>query len=49
PHTPDLKPQEPNSATGTTITIYWTMNQDDVIDCFQVYCMEEPQGIHDEN
>uniref|UniRef100_A0A6I8QBS4 Cardiomyopathy-associated protein 5 n=1 Tax=Xenopus tropicalis TaxID=8364 RepID=A0A6I8QBS4_XENTR len=44
PQTPDLKPQEPNSATSTTITIYWTMNQEDVIDCFQVYCMEEPQG-----
>ncbi|KAE8636134.1 hypothetical protein XENTR_v10002852 [Xenopus tropicalis] len=49
PQTPDLKPQEPNSATSTTITIYWTMNQEDVIDCFQVYCMEEPQGNRDEN
>ncbi|KAM4808298.1 cardiomyopathy-associated protein 5 [Rhinophrynus dorsalis] len=49
PHTPNLKPQEPNSATGNSITIYWTMSEEDVVDCFQVYCMEEPQGNRDEN
>ncbi|XP_040277311.1 cardiomyopathy-associated protein 5 [Bufo bufo] len=49
PQTPKLKPQEHNSATSTSITVYWTMSEEDVIDCFQVYCMEEPQGKGDEN
>ncbi|XP_053557335.1 cardiomyopathy-associated protein 5 [Bombina bombina] len=49
PHTPKLKRQEPNSATGNSIAVYWTMNEEDIIDCFQIYCMEEPQGKRDEN
>ncbi|XP_044132059.1 cardiomyopathy-associated protein 5 isoform X2 [Bufo gargarizans] len=49
PQTPKLKPQEHNTATSTSITVYWTMSEEDVIDCFQVYCMEEPQGKGDEN
>ncbi|XP_078531328.1 cardiomyopathy-associated protein 5 [Lissotriton helveticus] len=49
PHTPKLQPQEPNSATGTSITAYWRVSEEDVIDCFQVYCMEEPQGNRDQS
>ncbi|XP_063309648.1 cardiomyopathy-associated protein 5 isoform X1 [Pelobates fuscus] len=49
PHTPKLKAQERSSATSTTITVYWSMSQEDVIDCFQVYCMEEPQGNRENN
>ncbi|KAM3940043.1 cardiomyopathy-associated protein 5 [Leptodactylus fuscus] len=49
PQTPKLKPQEQSSATSTSITVYWTMSEEDVIDCFQVYCMEEPQGKGDDN
>ncbi|XP_053155592.1 cardiomyopathy-associated protein 5 [Hemicordylus capensis] len=41
PNTPKLQPQDPNSATGTSIAVYWTVNEDDVIDFFQVYCVEE--------
>ncbi|XP_043919645.1 cardiomyopathy-associated protein 5 [Protopterus annectens] len=44
PHTPKIIPQEPNSATSTSVTVYWKLNENDVIDCFQVYCMEEHQG-----
>lgn len=44
PQQPHLQPQEANSATSTSITVYWRVNEDDIIDCFQVYCMEEPQG-----
>ncbi|TSM85992.1 Poly(A) RNA polymerase GLD2 [Bagarius yarrelli] len=44
PQQPHLLPQEANSATSTSVTVYWTVNQGDIIDCFQVYCMEEPQG-----
>ncbi|NXE15835.1 CMYA5 protein, partial [Lophotis ruficrista] len=47
PQTPAVLPQEPNSATSTSIAIYWTVNDGDVIDCFQVYCMEEPQASKD--
>ncbi|XP_043326689.1 cardiomyopathy-associated protein 5 [Cervus canadensis] len=43
PQPPRLEPQELNSATSTTIAVYWSMNKEDVIDSFQVYCMEEPQ------
>ncbi|XP_026862024.2 cardiomyopathy-associated protein 5 [Electrophorus electricus] len=43
PLQPHLQPQEPNSATSTSVTVYWTVNDGDIIDCFQVYCMEEPQ------
>ncbi|XP_032620903.2 cardiomyopathy-associated protein 5 [Chelonoidis abingdonii] len=43
PQTPELLPQEPNSATSTSIAIYWTVSEGDIVDCFQVYCMEEPQ------
>ncbi|XP_016383427.1 cardiomyopathy-associated protein 5-like [Sinocyclocheilus rhinocerous] len=39
-----LQPQQANSATSTSVTVYWKVNEDDIIDCFQVYCMEEPQG-----
>ncbi|KAM9330980.1 cardiomyopathy-associated protein 5 [Gastrophryne carolinensis] len=49
PQTPTLEPQEANSATSTSITVYWTMNEEDIIDCFQVYCMEELQGNRDDN
>ncbi|CAI9545779.1 unnamed protein product [Staurois parvus] len=49
PQTPKLKTQEANSATSTSITVYWTMSEEDIIDYFQVYCMEEPQGNRDEN
>lgn len=45
PQTPKLQQQDPNSATSTSIAVYWTVNEEDVIDFFQVYCMEE----HPEN
>ncbi|XP_044301856.1 cardiomyopathy-associated protein 5 [Varanus komodoensis] len=44
PQTPKLQPQDPNSATSTSIAVYWTVNEDDVIDFFQVYCMEKCPG-----
>ncbi|XP_029999852.1 cardiomyopathy-associated protein 5 isoform X2 [Sphaeramia orbicularis] len=44
PQKPTLQPQEPSSATCTSVTVYWKVNPEDVIDCFQVYCMEDPQG-----
>lgn len=44
PQKPLVQPQEANSATGTSVTVYWTVNEEDIIDCFQVYCMEDPQG-----
>ncbi|KAI1900310.1 hypothetical protein AGOR_G00048660 [Albula goreensis] len=44
PQKPHLQAQESNSATSTSVTVYWTVNEGDIIDCFQVYCMEEPQG-----
>ncbi|XP_043095985.1 cardiomyopathy-associated protein 5 [Puntigrus tetrazona] len=44
PQKPHLQPQQANSATSTAVTVYWKVNEDDIIDCFQVYCMEEPQG-----
>ncbi|TRY95882.1 hypothetical protein DNTS_021407 [Danionella cerebrum] len=44
PQKPHLQPQEANSATSTSVTVYWKVNEGDIIDCFQVYCMEEPQG-----
>ncbi|NXP09947.1 CMYA5 protein, partial [Thinocorus orbignyianus] len=47
PQTPTVVPQEPNSATSTSIAVYWTVNDGDAIDCFQVYCMEEPQASKD--
>ncbi|NXP26974.1 CMYA5 protein, partial [Scytalopus superciliaris] len=47
PQTPTVVPQEPNSATSTSIAIYWSVNDGDVIDCFQVYCMEELQASKD--
>uniref|UniRef100_A0A8V5GKA7 Uncharacterized protein n=1 Tax=Melopsittacus undulatus TaxID=13146 RepID=A0A8V5GKA7_MELUD len=43
PQTPTVIPQEPNSATSTSIAVYWAVNDGDAIDCFQVYCMEELQ------
>ncbi|XP_074851570.1 cardiomyopathy-associated protein 5 isoform X2 [Carettochelys insculpta] len=49
PQTPKLLPQEPNSATSTSIAVYWTVSERDVIDCFQVYCMEEPQANKDQS
>ncbi|KAM5264367.1 cardiomyopathy-associated protein 5 [Ctenodactylus gundi] len=42
PQPPRLEPQEPNSATSTTIAVYWSTCQGDVVDSFQVYCVEEP-------
>ncbi|XP_044052677.1 cardiomyopathy-associated protein 5 isoform X2 [Siniperca chuatsi] len=44
PQRPKLQPQEPGSATSTSVTVYWKVNPGDIIDCFQVYCMEDPQG-----
>ncbi|KAJ6669803.1 hypothetical protein lerEdw1_000352 [Lerista edwardsae] len=44
PQTPKLQQQDPNSATSTSIAVYWTVNEEDVIDFFQVYCMEEYPG-----
>lgn len=44
PQRPTLQTQEPGSATSTSVTVYWRVSPGDVIDCFQVYCMEEPQG-----
>ncbi|XP_062398861.1 cardiomyopathy-associated protein 5 [Sardina pilchardus] len=44
PQNPHLQPQEANSATSTSVTVYWKVNEGDIIDCFQVYCMEDPQG-----
>ncbi|NXR02002.1 CMYA5 protein, partial [Sagittarius serpentarius] len=47
PQTPTVVPQESNSATSTSIAIYWAVNDGDTIDCFQVYCMEELQASKD--
>ncbi|NWW78419.1 CMYA5 protein, partial [Climacteris rufus] len=47
PQTPTVIPQEPNSATSTSIAVYWAVNDGDTIDCFQVYCMEELQASKD--
>ncbi|KAM6228194.1 cardiomyopathy-associated protein 5-like [Spheniscus humboldti] len=44
PQTPTVIPQEPNLATSTSIAVYWAVNDGDTINCFQVYCMEEPQA-----
>ncbi|XP_051806956.1 cardiomyopathy-associated protein 5 [Acanthochromis polyacanthus] len=44
PQRPTLQAQEPGSATSTSVTVYWNVNPGDIIDCFQVYCMEDPQG-----
>uniref|UniRef100_A0A673VA92 Cardiomyopathy-associated protein 5 n=1 Tax=Suricata suricatta TaxID=37032 RepID=A0A673VA92_SURSU len=49
PQPPRLEPQEPNSASSTTIAVYWSMNKEDVVDSFQVYCMEEPQDDQEVN
>ncbi|XP_055021394.1 cardiomyopathy-associated protein 5 [Boleophthalmus pectinirostris] len=45
PQRPTLQVQEPGSATSSSVTVYWKVNSEDVIDCFQVYCMEDPQGV----
>ncbi|KAM9590499.1 LOW QUALITY PROTEIN: uncharacterized protein ACIBXB_005759 [Morphnus guianensis] len=47
PQTLTVIPQEPNSATSTSVAVYWAVNNGDTIDCFQVYCMEEPQASKD--
>uniref|UniRef100_A0A663N1L6 Cardiomyopathy associated 5 n=1 Tax=Athene cunicularia TaxID=194338 RepID=A0A663N1L6_ATHCN len=47
PQTPTVIPQEPDSATSTSIAVYWAVNDGDAIDCFQVYCMEDPQASKD--
>ncbi|XP_059192678.1 cardiomyopathy-associated protein 5 [Centropristis striata] len=44
PQRPTLQLQEPGSATSTSVTVYWKVNPGDIIDCFQVYCMEDPHG-----
>ncbi|XP_040584920.1 cardiomyopathy-associated protein 5 [Mesocricetus auratus] len=49
PQPPRLEPQEPNSATSTTIAVYWSTNKEDVVDSFQVYCVEEPQDDQEVN
>ncbi|KAM8886996.1 cardiomyopathy-associated protein 5 [Spinachia spinachia] len=45
PQRPTLQPQETGLATSTSVTVYWKVNPGDIIDCFQVYCMEDPQGV----
>ncbi|KAF1438260.1 Cardiomyopathy-associated protein 5, partial [Pygoscelis papua] len=47
PQTLTVIPQEPNLATSTSIAVYWAVNNRDTINCFQVYCMEEPQARKD--
>ncbi|XP_044519251.1 cardiomyopathy-associated protein 5 isoform X2 [Gracilinanus agilis] len=49
PQPPILEPQEPNSATSTTITVYWSVRKEDVVESFQVYCMEDPQEDSEAN
>uniref|UniRef100_A0A6I8NZ63 Cardiomyopathy associated 5 n=1 Tax=Ornithorhynchus anatinus TaxID=9258 RepID=A0A6I8NZ63_ORNAN len=49
PQAPRLEPQEANSATGTTIAVYWSVSKGDIIDSFQVYCVEEPQDDREPN
>ncbi|XP_031821873.1 cardiomyopathy-associated protein 5 isoform X1 [Sarcophilus harrisii] len=49
PQPPILEPQEPNSATSTTITVYWSVRKEDVIESFQVYCMEDPEEDSEAN
>ncbi|XP_067838404.1 cardiomyopathy-associated protein 5-like [Heptranchias perlo] len=49
PQSPTIVPQEPNTATSTTITVYWTVGKDDVIDYFQVYCMDESEGNREQS
>ncbi|XP_061475787.1 cardiomyopathy-associated protein 5 isoform X2 [Rhineura floridana] len=49
PQTPKLQPQDPNSATSTSIAVYWTVNEDDVIDFFQLYCMEKYPGNREQS
>ncbi|XP_078071108.1 cardiomyopathy-associated protein 5-like [Mustelus asterias] len=49
PQSPTIVPQEPNTATSTTITVYWTVGKDDVIDYFQVYCMDESEGSREQS
>ncbi|XP_069794585.1 cardiomyopathy-associated protein 5-like [Narcine bancroftii] len=44
PHSPTVLSQEPNTATSTTITVYWTVEEEDIIDYFQVYCMDQSEG-----
>ncbi|XP_037337721.2 cardiomyopathy-associated protein 5 [Pungitius pungitius] len=44
PQRPTLQPQETGLATSTSVTVYWKVNPGDIIDCFQVYCMEDLQG-----
>lgn len=44
PQRPTLQAQESGSATSSSVTVYWKVNPEDIIDCFQVYCMEDPQG-----
>ncbi|KAJ8339293.1 hypothetical protein SKAU_G00360790 [Synaphobranchus kaupii] len=44
PQEPYLLVQEASSATCTSITVYWRVSEGDVIDCFQVNCVEESQG-----
>ncbi|XP_078413645.1 cardiomyopathy-associated protein 5-like [Cetorhinus maximus] len=49
PQSPTIVPQEPNTATSTTITINWTVGEEDVIDYFQVYCMDESEGNREQS
>ncbi|KAJ7993885.1 hypothetical protein DPEC_G00259330 [Dallia pectoralis] len=44
PQKPSLQPQEYGSASSTSVTVYWRVSLGDIIDCFQVYCTEDPQG-----
>uniref|UniRef100_A0A670Y212 Cardiomyopathy associated 5 n=1 Tax=Pseudonaja textilis TaxID=8673 RepID=A0A670Y212_PSETE len=49
PDTPKLQPQDPNSATSTSIAVYWSVNEDNLVDFFQVYCMEESLGSKEQS
>ncbi|XP_061071954.1 cardiomyopathy-associated protein 5-like [Conger conger] len=44
PQEPYLLMQEASSATCTSITVFWRVSDGDVIDCFQVNCVEESHG-----
>ncbi|KAG7477059.1 hypothetical protein MATL_G00089210 [Megalops atlanticus] len=44
PQKPLLLAQEANSATSTSVTIYWRVSEGDIFDYFQVYCSEESEA-----
>ncbi|KAJ8286972.1 hypothetical protein GJAV_G00045490 [Gymnothorax javanicus] len=44
PQEPCLLVQEASSATCTSVTVFWRVSEEDVINCFQVNWVEEFQG-----